>query len=169
MHNHASSGAIGVGRVVRGSGCSGPRTLSYTGSSAANWSRAPAASPASPGGPLVQLALDPPAQPLDQAFVIAELRRAHLAGDLIPERQHERCLGRIGDIGQADVGDARAQQRDPRDAALASPPELQMSDRQPPGIVLGRHEPIPVPHDQHIQVTRADIVQAAIPHGVAVG
>ena len=39
-------GEVGAGGRV--SGCSGPRTRSRTGSSAANWSRAPAGSPASP-------------------------------------------------------------------------------------------------------------------------
>ena len=40
------AGQVGAG--VRVSGCSGPETRSRIGSSAANWSRAPAASPASP-------------------------------------------------------------------------------------------------------------------------
>ena len=35
-------------RVARVAGCSGPRTRSRMGNRAANWSRAPAASPASP-------------------------------------------------------------------------------------------------------------------------
>jgi hypothetical protein len=49
----ASSSAVLVqratpARAFRVSGCPAPRTRSVTGSSAANWSRAPAASPASP-------------------------------------------------------------------------------------------------------------------------
>ena len=42
------SSGRGCARAARVSGCSGPRTRSRTGSSAANWSRAAAGSPASP-------------------------------------------------------------------------------------------------------------------------
>ena len=94
---------------------------------------------------LVQLALDPGAQPLDQALQIAELRRAHLAGHLIPERRHQRQPLRILQIRQAHIGNAGAQQRHPRNAALPGPPELQMRDRQALRIVLGGLKPVPVP------------------------
>ncbi len=118
---------------------------------------------------LSQLGLDPGAQPLDQALQITGLRRSHLAAHLSPEPEHERRPGRILQIRQVHVGNARAQQRYSRNAALSGPAELQMRDRQALRIVLRRLEPVPVPHDQHIQVTRGDILQAAVPHGVAVG
>jgi hypothetical protein len=60
-------------------------------------------------GQLVQLALDPGAQPLDQALQVAELCRAHLAGHLIPEREHQRRPRRIQQIRQPQIGTARAQ------------------------------------------------------------
>ena len=119
---------------------------------------------------LVQLGLDPGAQPLDQALQVAELRRPHLAGDLLPERQHQRQpLAGPARSDRLHIGNAGAQQRDPRDAALTGPPELQMRDRQALRVVIRRLEPVPVPQDQHIQVTRVHIVQAAVPHGVTVG
>ena len=43
-----------------------------------------------------------------------------------------------------------------------------MRDRQAAGIAVGRLESIPMPQDQHIQVTPADVLQAAVPHGVTV-
>jgi len=85
---------------------------------------------------LVQRALDPGAQPLDQPLQIAELRRTHLAGHLSPERQHQRRPGRILQIRQPHIGNARTQQRHPRDAALTRPPELKMSDRKPLRIAV---------------------------------
>ena len=59
-------------------------------------------------------------------------------GHLVPERGHQRQPLRIGQVGQAHVGDAGAQQRDPRDAALTRPPELQLRDRQALRIVRPR-------------------------------
>ena len=118
---------------------------------------------------LVQLVLDPGAQTLDQALQVAELRWAHCSGHLITEPEHQRRPGRILQIRQAHVGDTGAQQRHPRDAALPGPPELQLRDGQTLRVVLRGLEPVPVPRNQHVQVTGGDIVQAAVPHGVAVG
>ena len=111
-----------------------------------------------PGVQLVQLGLHSSTQPLDQALLIAELRRADCSGHLLPERGHQRQPLRIGQVGQAHVGDAGAQQRDPRDIRLASAPELQLGDRQALRIVIGGLEPVPVPHDQHIQVAGVHII-----------
>ena len=113
--------------------------------------------------------LDPGAQPLYQPLQIAELRRAHLASHLIPECKHQRRPRRILQIRQAHIGNAGAQQCHPRDAARTGPPELEVRDRQPARIAGGRLGPVPVPQDQHVQVTVGDIGQAAFPHGVAVG
>jgi uncharacterized protein DUF2637 len=118
---------------------------------------------------LGQLGLHSGAQPLDQTLPVAELRRADLAGDLLPERRHQRQLLRIGQVGKAHVRDAGAQQRDSRDTRLAGPPELQVGDRQALRIVRCGPEPVPVPQDQHIQVAGVHIVQATVAHRVAIG
>ena len=96
-------------------------------------------------------------------------QRRGTAGNLIAERQHQRRPRQILQIRQAHIGNARAQQRYPRNAALTGPLELKMSDRQALRIVLWGLEPVSVPQDQHVQVTRGDIIQAAVPHGVTVG
>ena len=107
---------------------------------------------------LGQLGLDPGAQRLEQTLQIAELGRPDRAGNLSPERQHQSHPRRIGHIGEPHVKDAGAQQGDARFAGLASAPELQMGNRQALRIVLCGLEPVPVPHDQHIQVTVVHIL-----------
>ena len=131
--------------------------------------QAPARAPSGRWPRLASSAADPGAQPLDQAPQVAELGRADLAGDLGPERPHQRRPLRVLHIGQAHVGDAGPHQRDPRNTGLTRPAELQLGDRQALRVVLRRLEPIPVPQDQHIQVTGVHIIQAALPHRVAVG
>ena len=121
-------------RALRVEGCSGPRT--------------PAASrPACrlPAYQLGQRALDPGTQPLDQPLQVAELRRAHLAGHLIAEPEHQRRPRRILQIRGAHIGNAGPQQRHPRDAALTRPPELQLRDRQALRIIIRGWNPYRCP------------------------
>ena len=93
--------------MVRVSGCSGPRSRSRTGSSAASWSRAPAASPASPvqrarlcadvQGVRVFGAEDPLADGQQRGELVAGPGRvARLpgpAGEVVPGGQGVRVLG----------------------------------------------------------------------------
>ena len=112
-------------------------------------------------GLLRQFGLDPGAQPLNQAHVVAELPGPHIPGDLIPERHDPRQLLGVCQVAEAGIRDAGAQQRDPRNAGLAGPPVFQMGDRQALRVALRRLEAIPMPNDQHVQVTRGHITQAA--------
>lgn len=52
---------------------------------------------------------------------------------------------------------------------LAGPAELHLGDRQPFRIVILGLEPVPVPENQHIQVTGIHIIQAAFSNGFTVG
>ena len=138
-----------------------------------------AAAPAAAPGPrparttadsLGQLGLDPGAQPLDQALHIAELRRADLAGNLSPERDHQRRLSRDPLYRTALTSGMLVRSSATRGIPrLAGPAELQMGDRQALWVAIGGLESIPVPQDQHIQVTCVDVIKAAVPHRFTVG
>ena len=93
---------------------------------------------------LVQRALDPGAQPLDQALQVAELRRAHRPGHLIAEPEHQRRPGRILQIRQAHVGIAGAQQRHPRMPHCPARRNSSCVIDRPSGLPRGL-EPVPVP------------------------
>ena len=62
--------------------------------------------------------------------------------------------GLILQIRHAHRGDAGAQQRHPRDAALPRPQELQLSNRQAPGLACGGRNPYRCPKSAHTGHTR---------------
>ena len=137
--------------------------------------RHPQRQPRFPGGLLLllliqlgQLTWHAGAQPLHQALQVTELRRPHRSGHLLAEPGHQRRPRRIQQIRQPHIRDTGAQQRHPRDPGFPGPPELQLRNRQPLRIILRRDEPVPVPRDQHIQITGGHIIQAAAPHRVTI-
>ncbi len=117
---------------------------------------------------LFQFTLDASAQSLNQPSQVAEFGRTHLSSHFIIEIPEQERLLRVQQIGEPDVRNADTQQCDARDARFPRAPELEMRDRQFPGIVLFRLEPVAVSDDHHVDVAAIDVFETALTNRFAV-